>query len=345
MPSQFSTARQDDPSLQRRWHYPKTAVYGLGPIGRCAAPALACILLFGPVLFWPLVFGEDVPVAAEVVYAFIATALVVLAACALRYGRNARFVLTPRTITAYGLGAGVELPFAQIASLTATRLGGSGWTKVVLNAVPGARSITIKVENRHLRDDDLFTWLTSIPQHGGDAIQRPKPPGKSPLSLRALLALQGVLAVIVVVAILRYPINDARAIVCGYPPLRSLSLTEGSASWVGPCHPGGKSYSAYLPMTLDTAFGRVRESVDCDLSSALRASPTPHHVAIWRDRRSFSDGEVREVDVDGRAVRAYSDYIARDRRMAPFSLASQLLLLASIVLLVWGFVVSMRSDD
>ena len=168
-----------------------------------------------------------------------------------------------------------------------------------------------------------------------------------PESSRASATMSVVVGLVVlagVCALASGPIDAARSIVSGYPPLERLSLAEGTLTRVDYCHPGGKGYSAYLPITLATAGGTVHESVGCDLGPALRARDGDHRVSVWRDRRTFADGHVREVDMDGRVLQSYADYIARNRRIAPFSLLAQLMLMSILVLFGLGFILSSRED-
>jgi hypothetical protein len=332
------------PTVQRTT-FPKTATYRMGVMGRFAAFALVPLLLAGPVFSWPLVFDGTNNPGGVFVLVLAAAGLTALAACAIRYALNARFVLSPYSITGYRLGDGVTLALSRIEAVTATRLARSTSYTIVLHGMAGARSLTIYPEDRHLRDGDLYEWLTSIPTRGSGAIRQPTPASKTPVLLQVVMVLLGLVSLSNLYFLARGPIDDARALAAGYPPLERLSLTEGTLSHVSRCHPGGRSYSAYLPVTIATSTGPVAESLPCNVEAALRAPPGPHQLAVWRDKRPFSDGGVREVDVDGHAVQSYADYIARHQRFAPFSLAGALMLMATLVLFACGFIASSREHD
>ena len=320
--------------------FPGTATYAMGTMGRFAGFALVPLMLVGPVFAVPFVHDGTTGGAAVFVL-FIATlACLAAAACLVRYVTNARFVLQPHVVTGYRFGDGVSLPLARIEALTATRQPRSTFYTIELHAKGGGPSLKIHPEYRHLRDDALFTWLTSIPKRGGVPISGPE-------SNDASLVMSVIIGLVVLAGILGMasgPIGELRGIVSGYPPLEQLSLAEGTLTRVESCHPGGKGYSAYLPITLATAGGAVHESVGCDLGPALRARGGDHHVSVWRDKRAFADGHVRAVDMDGRVLQSYADYIARSRRIAPFSLLAQLMLMSTLVLFGLGFILSNREN-
>jgi hypothetical protein len=63
-----------------------------------------------------------------------------------------------------------------------------------------------------------------------------------------------------------------------------------------------------------------------------------------RDRRSFSDGGTREVDIDGRAVQNYANNIAHRQRLAPSRLLGELMLCAALLLFGAGGLAWSRED-
>ena len=341
-PPQGDTAPEPGPAAA--WiTFPGTATYSPGTMACYVGSALAPLLLAGPVLAWPFVFDGSRGGLGALILLVATLACLATAACAIRYVTHSRFELTPRAITAYRLGAGVSLPLARVEALTATRQPRSMSYTVVLHAKDGARSLKIYPEDRHLRDDDLFAWLTSIPQRGGDAIRR-KAVVDSSTGSRAMPILMGGFTLVLVGFLASAPIAAARNLASGDAPLDRLSLVDGTLTSLGRCHPGGRRYSASLPITLVAGGVTVNESVGCDLASALRAPDGDHHVSVWRDKRPFADGQVREVDMDGRVLQSYASYIARDRRFAPFILLGELMMLSTIVLVGLGFVVSDRGD-
>jgi len=340
-PTQALPADAAAPERVPSWAvFPRTATYAMGTMGRFAGFALVPLVMFGPVFALPFVFDGTTGGGAAFVL-FIATlACLAAAACAVRYVTNARFELQPHAITAYRLGGGVSLPLARIEALTATRQPRSTFYRIELHAKGGGPSLKIYPEYQHLRDADLLAWLASIPRRGGAPISVPESSGAS----ATMSVVVGLVVLAGVCALASGPIDAARSIVSGYPPLERLSLAAGTLTRVDYCHPGGKGYSAYLPITLATAGGTVHESVGCDLGPALRARDGDHRVSVWRDRRTFADGHVREVDMDGRVLQSYADYIARSRRIAPFNLLAQLMLMSVLVLFGLGFILSSRED-
>ena len=323
--------------------FPKTATYAMGQMGRHAGFAFVPLLLVGPVFACPFVF--DGSSTGSGIFMLLVATLACLAAAAsmVRYVTHARFELQPSAITAYKLGDGVSLPLARIEALTATRQPRSTSYTVVLHATGGAPSLKIHPEERHLRDDDLFAWLTSIPRRGGRSIGR-KDVDDSSIGSLGMRIVVGVITLAGLGLLAIGPIDAARSIVEGYPPLARLSLTEGTLTGMDGCRAGGRGHANDLPITLAGDGGTVYESVDCKLAPALRARDGDHHVSIWRDKRRFADGTVREVDLDGRVLQSYAEFVARNRRFAPFNLLGQLMLLSTFVLLGVGFVVSNRAD-
>ena len=323
-----------NPAVAADWHsFPKTATYAPSTAARRMRFGIVPVLLACPAFIWPLVLDGTSLGVGGLLFLALTLLLLVLGACMIRYTVNARFMLDPHSIAIRGLGKGVVLPLSRIASLTATRQRNSGPYLVVLHATDGASSPKVFLEDHHLRDDDLLAWLAAVPRRGGVPVVRGKPQAKTSRVLIALAALALLPAVWVLV---RDPIDTARALVFGYPPLERLSLVEGSVTHVGRCHPGGRGHSAYLPVTILTTAGPAAESLDCDVEAALRAPPGPHHVAVWRDKRDFSDGRVRQIEIDDRAMRDYELYIARNRHAAPYFLLGQLMLMASVALIASG---------
>ena len=320
-----------NPAAAADWSsFPKTATYAPSAAARRVRFGIVPLLLVGPAFLWPFVLDGTPLGVGGLVFLLVTLVLLVLAACMIRYALNARFMLDPHRIAIRGLGKGVTFPLSRIESLTAKRQRSTGPYVVAMHATGVASSPKVLLEDHHLRDDDLLAWLAAVPRRGGVPVVRGKPQAKTSRVLIALAALALLPAVWVLV---RDPIDTARALVFGYPPLERLSLVEGSVTHVGRCHPGGRGHSAYLPVTILTTAGPAAESLDCDVEAALRAPPGPHHVAVWRDKRDFSDGRVRQIEIDGRAMRDYELYIARNRHAAPYFLLGQLMLMASVALI------------
>jgi len=340
LPAQAPAVTAPAPSWN---NFPRTATFAMGAMGRYAAFSLVPLLLAGPVFAWPFVFDGSNGTSGTFIF-FVATlACVAAAACAVRYVTHARFVLQPHAITVYLLGDGVSLPLARIEALTATRQFRSRSYTVALHPKAGAPSLTIYPEDRHLLDDDLFAWLTAIPRRGGDVFRRPDPDASSSGLGPVFTVVACALALASVCFLASGPIDTARALLTGYPPLEQLNLVEGSVTRIGRCTRAGRS-ATYLPVTLLTDAGPQDESLDCSLATALRAGPRPHHLAVWRDTRRFADGRVREVVMDGQVLQSYADYIARSRRVSPSFLLGQLMLLSTILLFGYAIFASSRED-
>lgn len=323
--------------------YPGTTTFAMGTLGRYAAFSLVPLLLAGPVFAWPFVFDGSKSGSGGFIL-FIATlACLAAAACMLRYVTHMRFVMQPHAITAYMLGDGVSLPLARIEALTATRQPKSTSYTVVLHAKGGAPPLKIYPDYRNLLDDDLFAWLTAIPRRGGDVIRQPDPDTPASGVGRTFSVLVCVFALAVACLLASGPIDIARDLLTGYPPLAQLSVVEGNVTQVGRCTRTGRSATA-ISVYLLTDAGPRREWLACSLAAPLRAGPGPHRLTLWRDNRRFADGGVREVDVDGQVLQSYAEYTARSRRFAPFSLVGQLLLLATIVLFGFAVLASSLED-
>jgi hypothetical protein len=318
---------------EKPWlHFPKTASYRMGVMGRCAGVALAAILSSIPVFAWPfLVGGPGDPDWFAMVVA--AAACLVCAALVLRWAANARFEMGPRAITVYGLGGGRTVQYAAITGLTASRQAKSSNYSVRLETL-GDGSLRFYPEDGHLCDDDLFAWMSSIPRQDGAEIRQPQDT-TTPWLDRGILVLLLVLCGFMFPSFVRQPIDLARAVIQGYPPLSSLSRDEGTVVLTGSCQRPRRS-ARYLPVTVQTVTGEVHESVDCDDAIALHQGAAPHHLIIYRDRRPFADGQRRQVEVDGRVVESYADHIARGKRFDRFALAGQLLLMLALCAFAFG---------
>jgi len=175
-------------------------------------------------------------------------------------------------------------------------------------------------------------------------LPRPLPSNPNSLAARVGIVLLSVVGAAGIFFLASGPIDRARVLVAGYPPLEGLSLAEGTLTHIGRCQPGGRGYSAYLPVTLAAASGARYESLDCGLEGALRTPAEAHHLSVWRDRRRFSDGHVREVDMDGQVLQSYVDYIARDRPFAPFVLVGEAMILGTLLVFLYGFFAASRQD-
>ena len=320
--------------------FPGSGVYPMGKMARFTGFALVSLLLAGPVYAWPLVFdGRSTPSAAAV-YLGVTLALLCAAAALVRYVTHARFALQPHSIDVRRLGGGVSLPLARIEAMTVTRRPRSSSYTVRLHGTGSDRSLTIHPDVRHLRDERLFAWLVAIPRRGGIAIARPVP-ASTALAFGTSVA-AGIFTLALMALMASGPIDLARHLLTGYPPLESLSEVEGTLASVGRCHPGGKNFPAWVPITVATAGGPAAESVDCDIGSALRAGGDGRPVSIRRDKRMFADGQVREVDLDGRVLKSYAEYVARSRRVAPFELLGALMLMSALGSMSLRFVLSSR---
>ena len=239
------------------------------------------------------------------------------------------------------------LAYADIVGLTATRQSRSASYQVVLHARAGTPSLTINPEDAHLRDPDLLAWLKAVPQQGGIPIVR-KDDDESETGFLAglgngLMWLVGGLAVLMLLMLLRMPIATARAVFCGYPALEQLSVTEGTLTGVTNCRQarGG----SYVTATLRTAAGDRQVTLDCIIGRSALAQPGAHHLTIHRDERHFADGAVRQVQFDGQVLQDYAAYVVRSRRSGPAMLVWELLMIAMMGSMFYGFYLSRRQDD
>ncbi len=327
--------------------FPRRSTYRLGAMGRFASMGGAALLLAISAFLAPLAFGvpPELSVSAIAWFVVILVAFGGATAALLTYGLNKRFVLTPDSVTAHGLGAAVTLPLARLAAATIKRergrnQGPTGWYTVRLHAEGGARGPTLSVEEFHLRDDALFAWLSAIPQRGGDDLSRPLPRHTSIFEGAALLVM-GVpfLAALAVVAPLA--IATGRDLLLGYPPLASLSVVQGAVVQVSDCLALGHGRSQITAIVRDGSGDRA-EALDCDFGPPLRDLAGPHRLAVWRDRRVFADGDARQVEVDGQVLRSYAHVIIMRRTDDPAVFVGQVLLLAAIALFAAGCLASAR---
>lgn len=331
---------------ERPWlSFPTTTTYRLGPMGRCAAIALTLLIMGCPVLAWPFVSEEPTRTSSLLLF-FLGTALCLgLAACVTILGRNTRFELRAHAIAKYGLSGVTILPYAQITGLTATRNGKSASYAITLQTPPGTPSMTINPEDAHLRDPDLATWLTSIPLVAGDPIRFPDDAAAEPSgAVRVLSWFANAILALSLLLFLRIPMDTARAVFSGYPPLEQLSVTEGSLTRVVSCYRPRRGTS-YILVDVRTDTGTQRERLGCILDSSVFTSPGPHHITIWRDTRHFSENAARQVELDGRMLQDYARFIARSRRFDPAFLVWQLMMTAMLGFLAYGFFRAKRQDD
>jgi hypothetical protein len=324
---------------EKPWaRFPKTASYRMDLMGRSASVALAAVLSSIPLFAWPFLVGS--PDQAEWGAMLVTTvACLACAALALRWAANARFEMGPQAMTVYGLGGGRTVQYAAITGLTASRQTKSVCYSVWLET-SGDGSLRLYPDDHHLRDDDLLAWLSSIPRQGGVEIQRPRDTGTTWVE-RGVIALLILTAGFMLASVVREPIDLARAVIRGYPPLSTLSRREGTAVMIGTCQRPRRGPN-YLPVTLRTDIGDVNESVGCNAASALHEGSSPHDLVVYRDRRRFADGGRRQVEVDGRIVEGYADYIARGTRFDRFALAGQLMLMLGLCAFGYGAVESGR---
>ena len=257
--------------------FPKTATYRPSPAARRVLLGLVPLLLSCATFFWPLVFDGSRIGAGSVAFLLAVVVLIVLGACVVRYVLNLRFELEPRSITVHGLRDEASLPLSQVAALTARRQRRSRTWLIALHPTHGAASRTIRIEDRDLDDADLFAWLASIPRRGGDPVLRSKPIARMSRGSRIVVGLIAFVLLPAVWLLVSGPVDTARALVAGYPPLDQLSRVEGMLTSVGGCRAAGRGHAATVPVTIATATGPVAESLDCDFASTLRAAPQPHH--------------------------------------------------------------------
>jgi hypothetical protein len=143
--------------------------------------------------------------------------------------------------------------------------------------------------------------------------------------------------------LLRMPVATARAVFSGYPALEQLSVTEGTLTGVTNCRRtrGG----SYVTATLQTAAGERQATLDCIIGRSSLAQPGAHHLTIHRDERHFADSAVRQVEFDGQVLQDYAAYVARSRRTDPAMLVWELLMIAMMGSMFYGFYLSRRQDD
>lgn len=327
--------------------FPRRSTYRLGGMGRFASMGGAALLLAISAFLAPLAFGvpPELSVSAIAWFVVILVAFGGATAALLTYGLNKRFVLTPDSVTAHGLGAAVALPLARLEAATIKRergrnQGPTGWYTVRLHAEGGARGPTLSVEEFHLRDDALFAWLSAIPRRGGDDLSWPLPRHTSIFEGIALVGMgMPFLAAFAFVASLTFA--TGRDLLLGYPPLANLSVVQGPLVQVSDCLPLGHGRSQITAIVRDISGDRA-EALDCDFGPPLRDLPGPHRLAVWRDRRVFSDGDARQVEVDGQVLRSYARGIFLRSTYDPAKFAGQVLLLAAMALFAAGCLASAR---
>jgi hypothetical protein len=321
--------------------FPKTAVYEPSPAITRLRLAIAPLLLILPAVLWPLVFDGTPLGVGGCIFLLLAAASVLAVACIVRYARNARFVIGPHGVTIHGLGKAVVLPSSHIEAITPTRVKNGHGYQVKLHAKGRSSPAKVHLDDCDLQDDALLAWLASIPLRGGDPLVRRRPVAGAGQTRRILVTMAALALLPFAWIIVKGPIGEAHDLIVGYPSLQQLSLVEGTLVHVGSCHPGGRGYSAYLPVTIEAASGPSAFPLSCDLQAVLQA-PGRHHVAVWRDARLFSDGRVREVDVDGRVVQSYEAYVARSRQMVPYLLFASSMVVVSLGLVLSGLLASPR---
>lgn len=323
--------------------FPRTATYRMGAQGRCAGLGGAAFLLAVAAFVSPFAFEAPPRLSAGEIGRFVLIVVVFGAAASAlaAYALNKRFVLRPDSVASHGLGAPVTLPFSRLeaATIRRARRGGT-WYTVTLHATHGSAGPTLSVEEFHLRDDALFAWLRALPKRGGDVLDAPAP-ARTTAFQAATYVVMFIPALAGLAFLASQDIGTARDMVQGYPPLASLSVVRGAVVQAGPCARVGRNHWQ-VDVVVDDGVAARQEALDCRFEEPLRALPGPHTLAIWRDRRPFSDGGIRQVEIDGRVLESYEAELFSRRLFDPARLAGMTLLLVALVLVFGGFVASFR---
>lgn len=320
--------------------FPRTSTYRLGAMSRHGLYACALALLAVGAVAWPLMVADASRATASSLagFAVVLAAFGGAAALLVRYASNRRYVLTPQGVTPHALREGILLPFSRLAAATLTRVPRGSLYKVRLLGDDG-RVVTLQVEDFHLRDDALFHWLAAVPKRGGVDLQAPLP--RRPVFERVFATLAGVPILALMAFLASLDIGIARDLVQGYPPLDRLSVVRGTVTSVSACERVGRNRTQIV-VSVDDGGVAGSEALDCRYEPALRDPATPHQLAVWRDRRPFGDGEIRQVEVDGHLLASYADELRRRRAFDPTKLVSQTLILAAMALVGIGLAASTR---
>ncbi len=341
-------AAKADAEATRPWlSFPTTTTYPLGPFGKYVILGMAPFLAGCPLLAWILTSMNGTTTSTSVFCAVLAVPCLGLAVCAIRFANHSSFEMRPHSIARVLMSEPKVLAYADIIGLTATRQSRSTSYQVVLHARAGMPSMTINPEDAHLRDPALLAWLKSVPQQGGIPIEA-KDDDESQAGFLAglgngLMWLVGGLAVLMLMMLLSMPIATARAVFFGYPTLEQLSVTDGTLTGVTNCRQTRSG--SYVTVTLQTGAGKQQMTLDCVIGRSALGRPGTHHLTIHRDERLFAGGAVRQVEFDGQVLQDYAAYIARSRRTDPAMLVWELLMIAMMGLLFYGFWLSRRQDD
>ena len=319
--------------------FPKSASYGLDLMARVASVVLALVLLSAPAFGWPFVDDHPEDGFIQGTFAAVMAACVLISACTVRFAFNYRLEMGPHALVRHRLFASRPFAYAAISGLTAAHdIRRTSW-RIEFQFEDGT-DMVVFLDDVHLRDEDLLAWLASIPRRGGDAIVPVPGRQRSSNAARVTSGIFLALLMLACTAFTLVPVNQARHLAEGYPPLSQLDLTEGAVAQVQPCHRYGKG-GVYLPIIVQTEAGKRRIDLRCELEPILRHGTWPHHLSVYRGRRLFDDA-TRQVQIDGLVVQSYSDFTAVDRHRARWILAGESMLVAATWVLALGFAASRR---